>query len=247
VKELLKRYTWSRYLVERLASTQLSEGQQLSLVSHVTGAASTVVSVVVDAIVVLFSALYFGISPDIYVRGIISLVPENRSDRMREVFEASSQTLRYWLMGQAVAMLTIGTTVAIGLWIAGVPLAFLLGVIAGLLDFIPYLGPTAAAIPGILIGLTESPLTGVYALLVYLVVQQLENHLVVPLVQKQTVWLPPALVVLAVIVFGLLFGVLGLLVATPLTAVIVVWVKMLYVHDILGKPVDVVGKPANMG
>ncbi len=95
-------------------------------------------------------------------------MPGSKSDRIREVFDASSQTLQYWLLGQAIAMLTVGTLVAAGLWIAGVPLAFLLGVIAGLLDFVSYVGPIAAAITGVLI----------------------------------------------------------------------VWVKMLYVHDVLGKPAD---------
>jgi predicted PurR-regulated permease PerM len=238
LKQTLQNYAWGQYLLEHVVPLQLSAGQGISLFSHVTGAATTLATVLADMLVVLFTAIYFAINPDVYVRGILSLVPEDRADRIREVFDASARMLQYWLLGQAVAMVTVGTLVAVGLWLAGVPLAFLLGVIAGLLDFVPYLGPIAAAIPGILIGLTESPTTAVYAMLVYLIVQQLENHLIVPLVQRETVWLPPALVILAVVMFGLLFGVLGLLVATPLTAVAVVWVKMLYVQDILGKPIN---------
>ncbi|MGE5295319.1 MAG: AI-2E family transporter [Solirubrobacterales bacterium] len=238
LKQTLAEYAWARYLLEYIVPSQLNSGQQISLVSRVTGAASTAATVLVDMVVVLFMTIYFAVDPDVYVRGILSLVPKNKYDRIRDVFDASSQTLQHWLLGQALAMIIVGTLTAVGLWVAGVPLAFVLGVIASALDFVPYLGPIAAAVPGTLIALSRSPMTAVYALIVYLIVHQLENHVVVPLVQKETVWLPPALVILAVVVFGLLFGLLGLLVATPLTAVVVVWIKMLYVHDILHKPTD---------
>jgi predicted PurR-regulated permease PerM len=238
LRQSLMKYAWGRYLLEHAVPAQLTSGQRLSLFSRVTGAASTIVAVLANLVVVLATAIYFAINPDVYVRGILALIPKDKSDRMREVFDASARTLRHWLLGQALAMLTVGILTTIGLWIAGVPLAFLLGVIAGLLDFVPYVGSIGAAIPGILLGLAQSPMTGVYASIVYLAVQQVEGQLVVPMVQKRTVWLPPAMVILAVVVFGLLFGLLGVLVATPLTAVATVWIRMLYVHDVLGRRVE---------
>jgi len=178
------------------------------------------------------------IDPDLYVRGILQLVPESKSSRIADTIDATGRTLRYWLLGQGISMLFVGILTTVGLWLAGVPLAFLLGVIAGILEFVPFLGPVAASIPGILIALTEGWTVALYALLVYVIVQQIENRLIVPLVQWKAVALPPALVILAVVALGLLFGLLGVLVATPLTAVTMVWVKRLYVEDVLGKRTD---------
>jgi predicted PurR-regulated permease PerM len=142
-------------------------------------------------------------------------------------------------LGQGVSMLTVGVLVTAGLWLAGVRMAFLLGVIAGVLEFIPFIGPIMGGIPGVLIALTQDWRTALYAVIVYVIVQQVENHVLIPLIQRKAVEVPPALVILAVVALGLLFGVLGALVATPLMAVIMVWVKMLYVQDVLGKSIDV--------
>ncbi len=187
------------------------------------------------AIGILKGAIFFMADPSLYIRGLLLLVPERRSSRIAETIDATAQTLRYWLLGQGVSMFFVGVLTAVGLWLAGVPLAFLLGVIAGILEFVPFLGPVAATIPGVLIAVTEGWTVALYALLVYVIVQQIENRLLVPLVQWKAVSLPPALVILAVVALGLLFGVLGVLVATPLTAVLMIWIQKLYVEDVLGK------------
>ena len=166
-------------------------------------------------------------------------MPKNKSQRVTEVLDATALTLQRWLLGQGVSMLSVGVMVALGLWLAGVPMVLLLGVIAGMLEFIPFIGPIMGAIPGVLIALTQDWRTALYAVIVYVIVQQVENHVLIPLIQKKAVEVPPALVILAVVALGLLFGVLGALVATPLMAVIMVWVKMLYVQDVLGKSVEV--------
>jgi len=124
------------------------------------------------------------------------------------------------------------------LWIVGVPLALLLGVFSGILEFVPIVGPVAGAVPGIIMAMSGGWTKALYAVLVYFIVQQAENHVLIPLIQRKAVSLPPALVVLAVVAMGLLFGMLGVLVATPLTAVIIVWIRMLYIEDVLGKGRD---------
>jgi len=239
IEERLKQYPWGQYILDHLASPEAAAGQGLHLVTRFTGIASAAFTIVADFIIVIFTAVYFAVNPGIYRRGIVSLVPRSKSQRITEVFDATALTLQHWLLGQAVSMLAVGILVAAGLWLAGVPMAFLLGVIAGVLEFIPYIGPVAAAIPGVLIALTQDWTTALYAIIVYVIVQQIENQVLVPLIQKKAVELPPALVILAVVALGLLFGVLGALVATPLMAVILVWVKMLYVQDVLGKSVEV--------
>ncbi len=239
IEEQLKQYPWGQYILSHLAGPEGAAGQGFHLVTRVTGIASAAFTVVADLIIVIFTAIYFAINPDTYRRGIVSLVPKSKSQRITEVLDATALTLQHWLLGQGVSMLTVGILVALGLWIAGVPMVLLLGVIAGVLEFIPFVGPILGAIPGILIALTQDWRTALYAVIVYTIVQQVENHVLIPLIQKKAVEVPPALVILAVAALGLLFGVLGALVATPLMAVIMVWVKMLYVQDVLGKSIDV--------
>jgi predicted PurR-regulated permease PerM len=239
VEEWLKQYPWGQYILSHVTGPELSAGQGFHLFTRFTGIASTAFAMLADLIIVLFTAIYFAINPDTYRRGIVSLIPKSKTQRVTEVLDATALTLQHWLLGQGVSMLSVGILVAVGLWIAGVPMAFLLGVIAGALEFIPFIGPIASAIPGILIALTQNWTTALYALIVYVIVQQVENHLLIPLIQRKAVEVPPALVILAVAALGLLFGVLGALVATPLMAVILVWVKMFYVQDVLGKSVEV--------
>jgi predicted PurR-regulated permease PerM len=238
IEQFLSQYTWGRFLLDHLGTAELNMGQGLGLFARITGVASTVFAAAANLLVVIFAALFFMADPDLYIRGILMLVPESKSSRVAETLDATARTLRYWLLGQAISMFFVGVATAVGLRLAGVPLAFLLGIIAGILEFVPFLGPVAAAVPGILIALTEGWTVALYALLVYVIVQQLESRIVVPLVQWKVIALPPALVILAVVALALLFGLLGVLVATPLTAVAIVWIKKLYVEDVLGKRTD---------
>ncbi|MFC3128985.1 AI-2E family transporter [Coralloluteibacterium stylophorae] len=159
-----------------------------------------------------------------------------------EALADSGRALRLWLGGQAVAMLAVGVLTGLGLWALGVPAALGLAIIATLLDFVPLVGPIAAAVPAILLALTVDPRTGLLTTLLYLVVQQIEGNLLQPLVQQRAVELPPALLLFALIGAGLLFGVLGVLLAAPLTVVIFVLVKRLYVRETLGEDTDVPGE-----
>ena len=128
-------------------------------------------------------------------------------------------------------MATVGVLTALGLWLVGVPMAIPLGILSGILDFVPIVGPLVAAIPGILIAFSQGPQVAVYAALVYFAVQFLEGHLVIPLAQKWAVSLPPVLGLLSIVAFGLVFGFIGVLFAMPLTVVAVVLVKRLWVDN----------------
>ena len=142
--------------------------------------------------------------------------------------------LSSWLLGKAVSMLIVGVTTAIGLSMLGVPLALILGVIAGLLDFIPYLGPIMAGIPAVLLALSISPDLALYALLLFAAINMLEGYVLQPMIEAKAIELPPALVIVMQLIFGTLFGFAGVALATPLAAVLSVLVKMLYIEDILG-------------
>ncbi|SCB03150.1 hypothetical membrane protein [Xanthomonas translucens pv. translucens DSM 18974] len=150
-----------------------------------------------------------------------------------EALSASGQVLRAWLGGQFLAMLVIGSLTGLGLWLLGVPVALGIGLLTALLDFIPIVGPIVAAVPAVLLGFTVSPQVALGALLVFVVLQQLEGHVLQPLIQARAVDLPPALLLFSLFGIGVLFGPMGVVLAAPLTVVLYVLVKHLYVHHAL--------------
>lgn len=239
IRETLGRTTWGQPLIEALSSEEVSLSRGFDLISRVTGYAMTVFDAGAGLILILFTAIFLAANPKVYLDGALSLVPRARTDRFRQVIDKTGHTLQHWLLGQLVSMAAVGVLAGLGLWIAGVPQPLLLGLIAGVLEFVPFVGPVTAAVPGVLLALSDGWVTALWALIVYIVVAQIEGQLITPLVQRQAVHLPPAVVILAVVALGLLFGFLGVIIATPLTAVVMVWIKMLYVEDVLGKHVEV--------
>jgi predicted PurR-regulated permease PerM len=190
--------------------------------------ASTTFGVLANGVLILFLGLYFAADPDLYRRGLVELVPAAGRARVDAALKASGKGLKGWLLGQLVAMIIVGLITGIGLWLLGVPLALSLGLIAGLLEFIPFIGPILSAIPALLVAFTQDGWTPLYVLLLYAGIQQVEGNVLMPVIQKWAVSLPPALGLLGVVIFGLLFGVMGVLFATPLMVVVMVFVQKLY-------------------
>lgn len=195
------------------------------------------IGIIGNIAIIFFVGSYFAAQPRIYIDGIVLLVPHRKRERMREVVTELGATLGQWLFGKSISMLIVGVVTGVGLALLGVPLALVLGIIAGLLDFIPYLGPIMAGVPAVLLAMAESPTLAFYVLLLFLAVQVLEGYLLLPFIEKKTVSLPPALTILMQVLMGAVFGLAGVALATPLTAVLVVLVTMLYVQDVLGDPV----------
>ncbi|MBQ5942735.1 MULTISPECIES: AI-2E family transporter [unclassified Massilia] len=193
-----------------------------------------VLGAVGNVIIILFVGIYFAATPHLYTSGAVRLIPQTRRDRARQVLQELGHTLASWLMGKAASMLIVGIATSVGLSMLGVPLALILGIIAGLLDFIPYLGPIMAGVPAVLLALSISPELALYTVLLFVGVQLVEGYLLQPLIEARAVDLPPALVIVMQLIFGTLFGFAGVALATPLAAVLSVLVKMLYIEDVLG-------------
>jgi predicted PurR-regulated permease PerM len=187
-----------------------------------------------NVVIILFVGIYFATSPSLYTNGLVRLVPQDHRPRAREVQKELGNTLASWLLGKAASMLIVGVVTSIGLSMLGVPLALILGIIAGLLDFIPYLGPIMAGIPAVLLALSISPDLALYTVLLFVGIQLVEGYVLQPLIEAKAVDLPPALVIVMQLVFGTLFGFAGVALATPLAAGLAVLVKMLYIEDVLG-------------
>lgn len=232
IRDRLDDYQWGRWLLR-----QFSNGgnilQQLPL-SRITGVVWSTAHLVIGVVVIVFVGLYGAAEPGTYTRGIIKLVPPGQRPRAEQVLSSLGETLRWWLVGQLCSMAVVGTLTVLGLWLLGVRLALLLGVLAGFFELIPNLGPVLAAVPAILVALSQSPTMALYVILLYSGIQFIESNIAMPIIQRQAVWLPPALVILAVVLLGVLAGLLGAFVATPLLVVVMVLVKMLYIQDMLG-------------
>lgn len=195
-----------------------------------------------DLVVVIFAGIYLATQPNFYRAGVIKLVPPARRKVAAEAMLESERALRLWLKGQAIAMLVVGLATGIGLWALGMPSALVLGLLAGLLEFIPFAGPIISAVPAILLALAVSPDMALWVGLLYLVVQQLEGNLLSPLVQQYAVDLPGVVLLFSLIGFGILFGTLGVILAAPLAVVTLVLVKRLYVIETLDTPTPIPGE-----
>ena len=187
-----------------------------------------------NAIVVVFVGLFAAADPGTYRRGVLALLPRGRRGRVGEILDEMAAVLRWWLVGQLVAVVLIALSTWLGLALIGMPGAFLLGLQAGVVNFIPYLGPVIAAVPIGLAAMAQGTTMVLWALGMHLVIQTAEGYVLAPLIQRRAVDLPPVLTLAAVAVFGTLFGALGVALATPLVAVLKVAVERLYVEDRLG-------------
>jgi predicted PurR-regulated permease PerM len=194
-----------------------------------------------NVVIIIFVGIYFAASPKAYTRGVIKLVPQGKRARAAQVLHHIGDSLARWLVGKALSMLIVGVVTTIGLSLLGVPLALVLGIIAGLLDFIPYIGPILGGVPAVLLAFSISPELALYTVLLFVGVQTVEGYVLQPFVEARAVDIPPALTIVMQLVFGTLFGFAGVALATPLTATLMVLVQMLYVEDVLGDRRD---KPA---
>ena len=226
VRDWLQSHPWGQWAVEM--GRQGAEGMRGAW-SGVARFASGTFGALANALLIVFLGLYLAVDPSLYRRGTLALIPAQARERTGIALDQAAIALKRWLLGQFFAMLAVGAVTGIGLTLLGVPQALSLALIAGLLEFVPFIGPILAAIPALLVAFAEGGMTPVYVALLYLGVQQVEGYVLMPIVQKWAVSLPPALTIIGVVVFGLLFGVLGVLFATPLMVVVLVLVQRLYV------------------
>lgn len=188
-----------------------------------------------NLVVIAFIGLYGAIAPGTYVRGTTELVAPSQRPKFGSMIAEAGVALRGWLRAQFVSMAVVGVLTGLGLLALGVPLAPLLAVLAALLTFIPNIGPVLAALPAVLLGLSDGPSTALWVIGLYIAVQTVESYLITPQVQQESVSLPPALTIAVQLLFGVLFGILGLALATPLAAVGLRLGKMFYVKGYLDK------------
>lgn len=235
LRKLMRQYEWTKPfqpLVAELARMRLD----LQFLGRAGFVLTSTVSAIGGGIVVLFIGIYLAAQPRLYQRGFMHLLPRKGRPRAYEVLDEIGCVLRRWLLGRLITMSIVGTAASIGLWALGVPLAFTLGILSGLLEFVAYVGPIMAAIPALLIAFNVDPLLALYVAVLYGGIQTAENYLLTPLVEQRAVALPPALVIFTTLLLGVVAGPLGVILASPLTATGIVAVKLLYVEDVVEQP-----------
>jgi predicted PurR-regulated permease PerM len=168
-----------------------------------------------------------------YRTGAIKLIPPDKRGLIADAMDHSERALHLWLKAQLISMVVVGTLTFIGLKLLGMPAALALALIAFMLEFIPFAGPIIAALPAVLLAFGQSPEMALWVAGLYTVIQQLEGNVVYPLVQQWAVHVPAVLLLFSLIGFGLLFGIIGVIFAAPLTVVTYVLVKRLYVQEAL--------------
>lgn len=243
LQQQLTQYRWGNWLVRQVQAS-LGQGSgpgggalNLSQIGQVARAVvSGLLFYLAAAAIVFFVGLYLGGDPNRYREGLVKLVPIPRRKRIRNVLNTTGETLWHWLIGRLILMAIIGVSTGVGLWLMGIPLPVTLGLIAGLLTFVPNLGPIIAFIPQALLAYRVGPQMVLYVLIFNIVLQTAESYVITPLVQQYEVELPPAMIISVQVVLGMLVGWLGLLLATPLAASAMVLLRMLYVEDVLGDP-----------
>ncbi|OAG75824.1 putative permease [Acetobacter malorum] len=186
-------------------------GSMTGILGSAFGAAGTIV-------VILIAGLYFAMDPGLYANGALRLVPVAQRPRARTLMLRASQTLWAWVAGQSLDMLVVGVLSGVGLWFIGVPLALALGVLAGLCNFIPYIGAIMGAVPALLLALSLGTRETIMVAVLYSVIQFFEGNVLAPVIQRHAVQMPPAITVLSQTLFGAILGFPGLIFASPLTA-----------------------------
>ncbi len=223
-----------QYSIRELVGSGFGSGGDAGVAGGLMSGATAFFTALSTGALILFLGCFFAWDPAVYRAGILSILPHDKRERVGEVLGSMGETLRLWLFGQMISMVVIGVLTTALLLIAGMPFALLLGLQAGLLAFIPTLGPLIAAVPILIAGATEGFTMVLWGLGIYVLVQGVESNLIMPLVQKRMISLPPAFTLGSQLLLGALFGFAGLALAVPLVAMLRVAVEALYVEDEMG-------------
>ncbi|MFH1460913.1 MAG: AI-2E family transporter [Patescibacteria group bacterium] len=218
---------WGKYKIEGDLQTFLSKiGNSLSqATSSVFGTIINLFGGLFSAMIVLVISFYLAVQEKGVKRFLVSLTPQEHQHYLSDLIERIQSKIGSWLRGQLLLMLIIGVLTYVGLYFLGVKYALTLALIACLLEIIPYLGPILAGIPAVILGFTQSPFLALLVIILYIVIQQLENYVIAPQVMKRAVGLSPIIIIIAMLIGAKLAGILGLILSVPVTAAIVEFLK----------------------
>lgn len=220
----------------------LMRGNDFSLTNVLTGVFSFGFSFVTALVIAVLGGIYLAAQVGLYRDGLIQLLPHRLRPDGVETLEDISSALRLWVLGQMISMVLIGLLSTLATWLIGLPSPFALGLIAALFEFIPYVGPILGAIPAVLVAATKGPGTVLWTIAAYTLIQQMEGHLISPLISREMVYIPPLVLILGILAITTLFGLQAVMLAAPIAVILFVAVKKLYVRDSLGDTTSIPGE-----
>jgi predicted PurR-regulated permease PerM len=229
LKEWLARSTLGKMALDLLKVPEEGQGS----LSGAGAALGATLGGVGNVLIVIFGGIYLAADPGMYRDGALRLLPPTRRAQVGRALDDAGRDLKKWLVAQLIVMAAVGIMTAIGLAALRVPLWLSLALLAALLEFVPVVGPIAAAVPGVLLAFARGPEAAFYVILLYIAVQQIESNVLTPLIQRWAVELPPVIALLSIVAGGLLFGIMGVIFATPMAVVVMALVQHLYVEDTL--------------
>jgi predicted PurR-regulated permease PerM len=204
----------------------------------VSGVVAGAGTLLLNIVLLIVGAIFFAANPHIYKRGLLLLVPKPQRPAFADALEDVSDTLRLWLRTQLILMTTMGVLVGLGLWIAGVPSSAALGLLAGLSEFVPYIGPTAAMLPALGLAATVSTHSIIGTLITYAAVRLIQSNFITPFVQHRVIDIPPAVTLFSIISIGIVFGLYALFFSAAMLVVIFTLVRTLYLREMVGEDVE---------
>lgn len=227
IKQTLEAHASVRFLEDILGDFDFSK-LAAPVAVHLTTLVSSVGTVLSYVIILLFGAIYLAMDPGRYINGAIYLTPPSYRDRVQQFLSRAGSTLRMWLFTQLLVVLMNGVFIGVGLWAFGVHGAAALAMLGGALSFVPYVGTIVAMVIGALAALPQGVDFAVYALIVFGAASFFEGYLITPYIQSKTLSLPPVSLIFAIFAFAILFGMLGVILAAPLTVVSMVALDTFY-------------------
>ncbi|TCH99664.1 AI-2E family transporter [Roseococcus sp. SYP-B2431] len=240
VQERLSRYGWGRWIIEQVDPRRLMPSGETAgqVANYAVTSLGGLLGGLGDAVLILLLGLYLASDPATYRKAALCLVAPPARPRFRALLDEAGETLRGWLLGQLFAMAVTGLITGLGLWALGVPLAGLLALIAAIFGFIPYIGPVISVVPALLVALGEDPSLIPWVIGLFVLSQNVEGNLLTPMVQSRTADMPPAYLLGAQALMGSGFGLIGVVLAAPLAAVVMVAVKVGYVEGWVEAPAE---------
>jgi predicted PurR-regulated permease PerM len=230
--------------IGRMALAHLG-GSNFSLTSFLGGLVTLSARLLEATILTIAAGVYLAAQPTLYRKGAAYLLPPRQRQLAEQTIDDIARALRLWLLGQAIQMCLIGALSTAAVWLIGLPSPLALGAIAGLTEFIPYLGPVIAAIPAVLVAVTSGFYPALWTIIAYIIIHQIEGNLIVPIIERRLVFVPPAVLLLSVVAVTQIFGMIGIIFAAPITVIFFVAVKKLYVRNSLGQPTELPGETTN--
>jgi len=242
IKDELSKHKWGNALLHLSSKTKKFWSMSGGLLNNLTGLFSETIGIAVTIAIILITGIYMSLNPNLYLRGFIKLFPPERRKITKDTLNATGNALRLWLIGRLITMVGIGLLTGVGFFIAGMPNALSLSLLAGLLSFVPFLGPIAAIVPAVLVAVFHNIMLLVPVGIIFAIAHIFEGYLITPLIQQRTVDLPPVVLIVAQITIGMLLGIPGIIIATPLTLTIIVFIQKVYIGDFLGDSVKIIGQ-----